>query len=394
MKLRYSKQAATRQGVTLEEYLKAQSEGKRYCKVHGLQDIKAYHVTPGKDGKAPTQHCKKCETASRRKHRVTVNAGCKRRSQKLRLEILRHYSPELQCVICGEGHWEFLALDHIEGGGSQKRKAASLTGDYWTSIKRAGYPDGLRVLCHNCNLKHGCRDFYGTGSRKKAKEDLSQHHLTVAVRKFNERHPERSREQAKSSSLKRKAEVLAHYGGSCACCGLDDLAVLSIDHIDGGGCAHRRELKARGEHFGYHWLKKNGFPAGFRVLCVNCNFARGLYGYCPHEREEVIEPPRVSPGYVRVSDATGEAQAVRLEETKRGKALKLLEVREAALGRGRETLDSVAKRYGMSQRKLRRILDGEHWSSAYVPLSSRVSPQESEGDAKEQLHADGGRQVT
>lgn len=38
----------------------------------------------------------------------------------------------------------------------------------------------------------------------------------------------------------------------------------------------------------YHWIKRNGFPAGFRVLCLNCNFARGIYGRCPHEREGEI----------------------------------------------------------------------------------------------------------
>jgi hypothetical protein len=34
----------------------------------------------------------------------------------------------------------------------------------------------------------------------------------------------------------------------------------------------------------YVWLRDNGWPEGYRVLCHNCNSARGLYGYCPHER--------------------------------------------------------------------------------------------------------------
>lgn len=32
----------------------------------------------------------------------------------------------------------------------------------------------------------------------------------------------------------------------------------------------------------YRWLKQQGFPTGFRVLCMNCNFSYGLHGYCPH----------------------------------------------------------------------------------------------------------------
>jgi hypothetical protein len=35
----------------------------------------------------------------------------------------------------------------------------------------------------------------------------------------------------------------------------------------------------------YMWLKRQGFPRDdFRLLCHNCNHARGSYGHCPHER--------------------------------------------------------------------------------------------------------------
>jgi len=38
----------------------------------------------------------------------------------------------------------------------------------------------------------------------------------------------------------------------------------------------------------YRWLKQNNFPEGFRVLCINCNFSLGIYGYCPHEKQKTI----------------------------------------------------------------------------------------------------------
>jgi radical SAM protein with 4Fe4S-binding SPASM domain len=32
-------------------------------------------------------------------------------------------------------------------------------------------------------------------------------------------------------------------------------------------------------------LKNNNYPKDlFRLLCHNCNMARGCYGYCPHEK--------------------------------------------------------------------------------------------------------------
>jgi hypothetical protein len=76
--------------------------------------------------------------------------------------------------------------------------------------------------------------------------------------------------------------VIAHYGGKCACCGEAEFEFLVIDHVNGGGTQHRLEVGS-GSHF-ITWLLDNGLPEGFRVLCHNCNGALGHYGYCPHER--------------------------------------------------------------------------------------------------------------
>lgn len=90
---------------------------------------------------------------------------------------------------------------------------------------------------------------------------------------------------------KRNAEikeiVFKHYSGSevpyCACCGDTTYEFLTIDHIDGDGAEHKRKNGYSGGSGTYHWLIKNNFPEGFRVLCWNCNSARGFFGYCPHE---------------------------------------------------------------------------------------------------------------
>lgn len=84
--------------------------------------------------------------------------------------------------------------------------------------------------------------------------------------------------------------VLAAYGGVCACCGEHRDVFLSIDHVDGNGAAHRRELAGGKRRAGtgntiYRWLCKQGFPAGFQILCFNCNFAKHRLGECPHETE-------------------------------------------------------------------------------------------------------------
>ena len=36
------------------------------------------------------------------------------------------------------------------------------------------------------------------------------------------------------------------------------------------------------------WLKKNNFPDGFRVLCMNCNWAKSAFGICPHKKLKLM----------------------------------------------------------------------------------------------------------
>ena len=85
----------------------------------------------------------------------------------------------------------------------------------------------------------------------------------------------------------RKVRLLAieKYGSVCACCSEGRVEFLAIDHINGGGNKHRREVGAKNM---FWWLKKNNWPSGFRVLCHNCNMAIGFYKKCPHVTE-IIE---------------------------------------------------------------------------------------------------------
>lgn len=91
------------------------------------------------------------------------------------------------------------------------------------------------------------------------------------------------RELGRQERYATKRLVLQHYGGHCDCCGESMIEFLAIDHINGGG---NRQRLAGIHHTGlkmYRWLRKQGYPEGFRVLCHNCNQALGAYGYCPHQ---------------------------------------------------------------------------------------------------------------
>jgi hypothetical protein len=82
--------------------------------------------------------------------------------------------------------------------------------------------------------------------------------------------------------LKRKAEVIAKYGGKCVCCGETILAFLTIDHIDGNGRTERRLNNAIGNKW-YSQLWKAPVRTDLEIRCFNCNCGKQVNGgVCPH----------------------------------------------------------------------------------------------------------------
>jgi hypothetical protein len=89
--------------------------------------------------------------------------------------------------------------------------------------------------------------------------------------------------KAKKRTRDIRIEMIAAYGGECVCCGEQALEFLSIDHIYGDGRQDREKLNVVGHTF-YRILKRQGWPKDrYRLLCFNCNFAIGHFGYCPHQ---------------------------------------------------------------------------------------------------------------
>ncbi len=59
-----------------------------------------------------------------------------------------------KCACCGEDRPEFLGIDHINGGGNKHRKEEGIHSlSRW--LRKNKYPEGFRVLCHNCNISIG-----------------------------------------------------------------------------------------------------------------------------------------------------------------------------------------------------------------------------------------------
>lgn len=95
-------------------------------------------------------------------------------------------------------------------------------------------------------------------------------------------------EKKKAKSQRVKDAVFGAYGGyRCVCCGEVERLFLSIDHIHNDGAAWRRATfghRQRAGAYTYRWLVKHHFPAGFQVLCMNCNHGKRMnQGVCPHQ---------------------------------------------------------------------------------------------------------------
>lgn len=90
--------------------------------------------------------------------------------------------------------------------------------------------------------------------------------------------------RSRLSKANLKEDVISHYGGKCACCGIVYLPALCIDHIEGNGNKHRKQLGGNNSFNIYGWLKKQGHPPGYQVLCWNCNAVKSFNGTCtiPH----------------------------------------------------------------------------------------------------------------
>lgn len=129
------------------------------------------------------------------------------------------------------------------------------------------------IECVECNRIYPIDNFYKKGP------------------KINTRHNKCKKCASKIRTEKRKARnrrdkhnALCAYGGTpprCACCQDTHYEFMTIDHINGGGNKHRKELGQWGGRL-FRWLRDEGWPSGFRVLCINCNWAIGVFGYCPH----------------------------------------------------------------------------------------------------------------
>lgn len=156
-----------------------------------------------------------------------------------------------KCYDCGTEEIEVLTVEHINGKGldEYKRLGNGKVGHgksilYRLIRDRKVNLENYLCLCMNCNMK-----------RRIAKE-----HKETKMSKYGQ---------------KLKRDVLTLLGCKCSNCGIDDLDKLTLEHKQGFGRAHRRQLNKSGYSSTklYSLIRRGLEPIEkYSVLCFNCNF--------------------------------------------------------------------------------------------------------------------------
>jgi hypothetical protein len=145
------------------------------------------------------------------------------------------------------------------------------------------------------SLKH--RDWLKTVKGQKYKKRHRKY-----AKEWRKKFPNKFHTTQKKCYAKVRLEALVHYSQdppSCKCCGETKLYFLTFDHINGDGSKHRKKIgmaqgvgkqkykiKVGGNGLAY-WLKKKNWPAGFQVLCYNCNCAKRTFKCCPCQEKSI-----------------------------------------------------------------------------------------------------------
>lgn len=158
----------------------------------------------------------------------------------------------------------------------QQRRAANIA----AGKCRCGQPraDGF-TRCHKCI--EASRASTKLRNQKRRADDVCRH---CGKQSDGQSKCEQCREVARQYQQRLKSRVIEAYGGKCSCCGESNVAFLTIDHTNGAGCKHRRDI---GTSRIYNWLESRNYPPNeFQVLCFNCNCGRQINGgICPHQTQ-------------------------------------------------------------------------------------------------------------
>jgi hypothetical protein len=214
------------------------------CKKRFLEENRCKDC--GKENTTNNNLCMECTKKKTKRDRANT--------KKIKMNAILKYGTK--CVCCDEDNLAFLSIDHIHGRGEEDRAVNGSGISFYQYINSiATDKDKYQILCLNCNCGRARNG--GCCPHTDLEIKYTKHWLAL------------------------KTKVIHHYGLDCYCCNESDIRFLTIDHIEGGGKKHRREII--GSTSQYQWIIDNNYPDYLRTACYNCNWGTYLYDKCPHK---------------------------------------------------------------------------------------------------------------
>ena len=131
----------------------------------------------------------------------------------------------------------------------------------------------MAKICRICQVEKSDTEFYRDRRASSGLWSVCKMCSDERHKRYYIEHREKCREYGRNFVQHLKLKALLHYLNGeikCAHCGFNDIRALSIDHINGGGHSHTKNLTETL----YNWLRRNKYPEGFQVLCMNCQFIK------------------------------------------------------------------------------------------------------------------------
>lgn len=202
----------------------------KQCTICGrILPIKDFQVNVGgKFGRSAK--CRSCAAAKRKKYRTT-----------LRLKALSYLDPNIKCNNCSFSDIRALHIDHIFGKQDNDNFCGAELCRYILSLPAVVARSRYQILCVNCN-------------------NLKEHPTSPST----------------SAQVCKKALLYLGEGNPvCISCEEDNLQILQIDHIHGGG--RKEKLRFGGAATFYSSLLKvplSETKSKYQILCGNCNWIK------------------------------------------------------------------------------------------------------------------------
>ena len=129
-------------------------------------------------------------------------------------------------------------------------------------------------VCPKCKKTKDVSEFFRNKSRRDGTSYACKQCKLIGDKAYYTKHRKEIQAVTNDTKVSKRLGLLAYYGNgklACVLCGEEDPRCLSIDHINGGGNKHRKQLGSYGIDF-TNYLIQSGLPSGYRTLCMNCQF--------------------------------------------------------------------------------------------------------------------------